>query len=130
MTVDDVMPDATSNSVDERRELTIWEVPIAVACQRMEFSVRLTNCLINSPFATLGEAARQPNRELRAMPRMGPKTVSEFRATLEYLRQSTTAPDEDVVLWATEHRTLILALMRGEAFVTARRDQSDPEWYQ
>lgn len=114
--------------VAQERPLTLWELSITEACRELEFSVRLTRCLQNSPFATIAEAEQRPNSELMRIPGMGAKSVREFREALKFLREGHARSGEDVILWALEHRTAILALMRGEVYLTARVEQSDPSW--
>lgn len=85
----------------------------------VELSIRTTGCIDRwRPGITLGELDKMPNDMLLGIRYFGRKSLIELREMIKYLR--TPKMEAELEHWVYEHRSLIFALMRGEAVIVLK----------
>lgn len=100
----------TEMSVDER----LARYPI----NDCEFSVRTRNALQRiGRFRTLADLDQVTDDDLHRWPGLGPRCIREIRETIKAVRFSTLTLEEDMINWVVQHKTLVRALMNGEAVI-------------
>lgn len=91
-----------------------FDMPIAL----LELSIRASNALRRwRPDLTVQDLISITDAELLRIPHMGPRSVKEIREAVRALKLIPRSEPDDLSDWVERHRTLVLALMRGEAVI-------------
>lgn len=100
-----------------------------------ELSVRTSRVLMEAGYTTLADVAAASDKDLLALDGFGAKSLSEIREYLDDAKRGCydhaadaaelvglprSMSDADVVRWLNEHKTLLLALIRGEAVIVPK----------
>lgn len=92
-----------------------------ISIRDMELSVRTSNCLqASGRYKTAADLDAETDDRLLRIPHLGPRCLKEIRTAIKGIRGAKLNITEEVMLWASDHQTLVQALIRGEAVIVPK----------